>query len=84
MADSWTATLGTLSKPRICHTATLLTNGKVLIAGGYDDTADLATAELYDPNTGYRPGRSRRRDRPEGHPRHQMTGSLPAYQGEVI
>jgi hypothetical protein len=30
------------------HTATLLSNGKVLIAGG----EDIASAELYNPNTG--------------------------------
>ena len=32
------------------HTATLLPNGKVLIAGGYYST-ELSTAELYDPST---------------------------------
>jgi len=33
------------------HSATLLPNGKVLIAGGYG-TNGLSTAEVYDPATG--------------------------------
>ncbi len=38
--------------PRANHTATLLTNGKVLIAGGWVDIdARTATAELYDPDS---------------------------------
>jgi hypothetical protein len=40
---------GSLATARFWHTATLLPNGKVLVAGGVD--AD-ATAELYDPGTG--------------------------------
>jgi hypothetical protein len=36
--------------PRWNHAATLLANGKVLVASGY--ATDRATAELYDPGTG--------------------------------
>jgi hypothetical protein len=40
-----------MTAARTAHTATLLGNGKVLIAGGYSDKANLRTAELYDPAT---------------------------------
>lgn len=33
------------------HTASILSNGKVLVIGGYNNTALLSTAELYDPST---------------------------------
>lgn len=53
---SWTPT-GSLVTPRRQHTATLLPNGKVLVAGGVSSNAIsaatiLASAELYDPVTG--------------------------------
>jgi len=44
---------GSLATARSGHTATLLQNGKVLIAGGVDNMQQsLASAELYDPASG--------------------------------
>ena len=44
---------GSMSVGRCCHTATLLPNGKVLVAGGFQQEGDLqASAELYDPAAG--------------------------------
>ncbi len=43
---------GSLTTPREYHNATLLTNGKVLITGGWAGTTAWASAELYDPATG--------------------------------
>lgn len=51
----WETTAGTMSSPRYYHSATLLQNGKVLVAGGCDASGCetvTATAELYDPATG--------------------------------
>jgi hypothetical protein len=53
--EVWVATAGMMSSPRYYHSATLLQNGKVLVAGGCDASGCAtvtATAELYDPATG--------------------------------
>ena len=44
----WRAT-GSLNTARFCHTATLLQNGMVLVAGGIGQFRCSASAELYDP-----------------------------------
>ena len=55
---AWVAT-GSMEGTRAIHTATLLADGKVLVAGGtsgeisyLEDYVPLASAELYDPDTG--------------------------------
>ena len=42
---------GSLTAARYHHAASLLPNGKVLVAGGYNGS-QLASAEIYDPATG--------------------------------
>ncbi|WP_437506872.1 Kelch repeat-containing protein [Sorangium sp. So ce1099] len=43
---------GLMAEARRDHTATLLPNGLVLVAGGWNSRGILDTAELYDPTTG--------------------------------
>ena len=55
-SGTWTST-GSLATARTDHTATLLGNGKVLVTGGAtraagEGTGFLASAELYDPQSG--------------------------------
>ena len=49
-SETFTPT-GNMTTRRAWHSATLLPNGKVLIAGGSDGSQPLASADLYDPAT---------------------------------
>jgi N-acetylneuraminic acid mutarotase len=51
--QKFTAIAATMTSPRGGHAAALLPNGKVLLAGGFNNSsAALRTAELFDPATG--------------------------------
>ncbi|MDM0053507.1 kelch repeat-containing protein [Variovorax sp. J22R115] len=43
--------ISSMDTARTNHTATLLTMGKVLVAGGHNDNSTLASAALYEPGT---------------------------------
>ena len=47
----WTVT-GSMAIGRVFHTATLLPNGQVLVASGFNRRHEIVRAELYDPATG--------------------------------
>jgi N-acetylneuraminic acid mutarotase len=52
VANTWTI-VAPLNVPRYAHSATLLPDGKVLVAGGVDGVGWYSeTAEVYDPNAG--------------------------------
>jgi hypothetical protein len=43
---SWTIT-GNMNYPRSSHTASILTNGTVLVTGGWNGSVNLKSVELY-------------------------------------
>ncbi|MEX2621541.1 MAG: kelch repeat-containing protein, partial [Egibacteraceae bacterium] len=52
LTGQWSPT-GSLGGPRSHHSATLLPDGRVLVAGGFPDgSTGLASAEVYDPEAG--------------------------------
>ncbi len=51
-ATGFWSPISNLATPRFGHTATLLPNGKVLVAGGSNGSSFVANAELYDPVKG--------------------------------
>ncbi len=50
---TWTVSTPTVAKARFYHTATVMSDGRVLIAGGYNPTDQwLDSVEIYIPSTG--------------------------------
>lgn len=45
------AAVGRMTTPRFRHTATMLADGRVLLAGGFGPAGNLDSAELFDPST---------------------------------
>lgn len=43
---------GSLTEARLNHTSTLLSDGRVLVAGGFGEDGPLASAEVWEPSTG--------------------------------
>ncbi len=50
ITNNWTP-VAPMNTPRATHSATLLSDGRVLVVGGSDGAGVLSSAEIYDPNT---------------------------------
>jgi N-acetylneuraminic acid mutarotase len=48
--ETWAIT-GSMNNARYSHASIILTNGKVLVTGGFQNDAALNSTELYDPST---------------------------------
>ena len=51
LAGAWSSSAN-MRSPRTFHTATLLSNGKVLVTGGMTYNAAIWSTEVYDPSSG--------------------------------
>src|SRR5437667_12628089 len=51
-AQTFSAT-GSLNVPRRGHQAVLLADGRVIVSGGFGNTAGIAQPEIYNPVTGF-------------------------------
>ena len=51
-AQAGWAPVGSMSEPRTWHSAVLLDDGRVLVAGGHTPSGVTNSAEIYDPATG--------------------------------
>ena len=69
-----------MSTARYSHTATLLPNGKVLVAGGFSGSVLLVSAELYDPATGLFSSTGSMSTGREGHTSECATCKLPRWR----
>lgn len=52
LTNTWAATNGSMTTARRYHTATVLLDGRVLVAGGENGTGTTNSAEIFDPATG--------------------------------
>jgi subtilase family serine protease/N-acetylneuraminic acid mutarotase len=80
--NAWILT-ASMSVPRVGHAATLLSNSKVLIAGGYPNSAEDATrkTEIYDPATG---AWSATGDLNEGRVTSRTSEAIRLFDGKVL
>ncbi len=86
--DSFTFTNNDMSDPRVDHSATLLPNGTVLVAGretSYaNSTSKLKSADLFDPGTGKFTALSAMNDHRDDNTATVITGSGTALDGQVL
>jgi N-acetylneuraminic acid mutarotase len=52
VTETWSLTTSNMAYTRYSHTATLLTDGRVLVTGGIANSGGNSSAEIYNPSTG--------------------------------